>query len=446
MLGLDIVMLLQNPGDFGVSGEKEEIATSDGVSSGSRPQDLYSTKGLCGDAGPPFGASHCFSEEETSHLNPNSKTNTDQFPLTNYSWLGVEQRYNSSLLSLSDFVLEHEYAISSYDESRRSSNTKNLPCQFQSADCITWARQGKCMVNASAKDYYTMATKCCPACDYLIAALEYFTACPLMADNGPTKTIWNTPGSITETFMKLVHQYKDPNDPVRVVVHGAPDTLDGILPAHLLSPTIQYSTPWIVTLDNFVTYDEADTLIQHGEIMGYRRSKDGVSTADGSYSLEFVDFRTSREVYCRNDCNKDVTVQSLMQRILTALGNIPTLDHCDYLQLLKYDSPGQFYHEHADYHPHQAYGARAITWYMYLSDVTNGGETQFPRLPFPLSIEPRKGRVLVWSNVLDGDPLEEDTMARHAALPLGHKGGIKYGATAWFHHRPIRRVRPECRN
>lgn len=74
--------------------------------------------------------------------------------------------------------------------------------------------------------------------------------------------------------------------------------------------------------------------------------------------------------------------------------------------------------------------------------MEEGGETRFSYLD--INVKPKLGRVLVWSNILDEDPAEEDVEARHEALPVIK--GQKYGATAWFHHRNIREVKYECRN
>ena len=82
-----------------------------------------------------------------------------------------------------------------------------------------------------------------------------------------------------------------------------------------------------------------------------------------------------------------------------------------------------------------------VTWYMYLSDVEEGGETMFTFLD--IKVQPKRGQSLVWSNVLDNEPDEEDYYARHQALPVIK--GLKYGATAWFHHRNIREVDDDCR-
>jgi prolyl 4-hydroxylase len=55
---------------------------------------------------------------------------------------------------------------------------------------------------------------------------------------------------------------------------------------------------------------------------------------------------------------------------------------------------------------------------MYLSDVEEGGETQFTNLGDPprLTVLPKKGKALLWPSVKSNYPLEWDTRKHHAAL------------------------------
>jgi hypothetical protein len=53
---------------------------------------------------------------------------------------------------------------------------------------------------------------------------------------------------------------------------------------------------------------------------------------------------------------------------------------------------------HHDYIPHQRAGPRVLTVLLYLSDADAGG-TNFPMLN--RTIQPRKGRALIFPNVLD---------------------------------------------
>ena len=52
--------------------------------------------------------------------------------------------------------------------------------------------------------------------------------------------------------------------------------------------------------------------------------------------------------------------------------------NAEHLQLLKYER-GQFYRKHHDQNSPRtsAWGPRLYTWFMYLNDVADGGETRF---------------------------------------------------------------------
>ena len=77
-------------------------------------------------------------------------------------------------------------------------------------------------------------------------------------------------------------------------------------------------------------------------------------------------------------------------------------------------------------------GPRVLTFFMYLSDVEEGGETHFPLLN--ISVKPRKGWALLWPSVVNDYPDSKiDHRTRHAALPV--KKGTKFAANSWIHLR-----------
>lgn len=100
---------------------------------------------------------------------------------------------------------------------------------------------------------------------------------------------------------------------------------------------------------------------------------------------------------------------------------------------------GQEYKAHCDWFPvTESYwpamrasgGQRVWTAMIYLNDVTEGGETNFPRLGF--KVPPRKGMILMWNNMRrDGSP---NPLSLHAALPV--ISGVKHVVTKWFRERP----------
>ena len=72
---------------------------------------------------------------------------------------------------------------------------------------------------------------------------------------------------------------------------------------------------------------------------------------------------------------------------------------------------------------------RILTFFLYLSDVEEGGETSFPLLG--LSVKPKMGRALLWPSVLDEDPGAIDPRTSHEARPVIR--GRKYAANSWIH-------------
>ena len=64
--------------------------------------------------------------------------------------------------------------------------------------------------------------------------------------------------------------------------------------------------------------------------------------------------------------------------------------------MLKYET-GQKYNVHHDYGKEDvglACGPRILTFFLYLSDVEEGGETAFPSLG--IAVKPKKGKALLW--------------------------------------------------
>ena len=58
-----------------------------------------------------------------------------------------------------------------------------------------------------------------------------------------------------------------------------------------------------------------------------------------------------------------------------------------------------------------ACGPRILTFFLYLSDVEEGGETAFPMLG--ISVKPKKGKALLWPSVIDSDLLQYEARTLH---------------------------------
>lgn len=133
---------------------------------------------------------------------------------------------------------------------------------------------------------------------------------------------------------------------------------------------------------------------------------------------------------------RDRLVRQLQRRIDTLLGF--DRSHAEMLQGQRY-TQGQEFKPHTDWFPQNSPGwaaecdnggQRAFTAMVYLNDVADGGETDFPRLD--LAVTPRQGVLLVWNNAdRDGVP---NPFTIHAGNPVG--SGTKYVVTRWYRCRP----------
>eukprot|EP00980_Cylindrotheca_fusiformis_P010140 scaffold2253_cov119-Cylindrotheca_fusiformis.AAC.15 len=245
----------------------------------------------------------------------------------------------------------------------------------------------------------------CKSCDYL--SIE--GRCPI-DPNAPRA--WEE-GDLDKMFEKLTQEPYLSKYSVEVL--SSPATTDG---------------PWVITMEDVVSPEEAERLIELGSEEGYRRSTDvGKMKADGTTEKKVSTRRTSTNAWCQHQCYKDKTALDVVYRLsnLTGIEEV----NSEYLQLLQYE-PGQFYkvhHDYIDFHKNRQQGVRILTVYLYLNDVEEGGGTNFNKLN--ITVMPRRGRALLWPSVLNSDPNAQDYRTTHQALPV--EKGVKYGANAWFH-------------
>ena len=104
------------------------------------------------------------------------------------------------------------------------------------------------------------------------------------------------------------------------------------------------------------------------------------------------------------------------------------IENFENFQILRY-LPGQYYRTHHDMSENDnrlASGPRIYTFFLYLSDVEEGGETEFPLIKRPsgisVKVKPTRGTALVWPSVKNDDPTAQDPRTRpvsytHLTLP-----------------------------
>ncbi|CBZ51212.1 putative 2OG-Fe(II) oxygenase family protein [Neospora caninum Liverpool] len=114
-----------------------------------------------------------------------------------------------------------------------------------------------------------------------------------------------------------------------------------------------------------------------------------------------------------------------LESIVAAFAEMP-VSHLEPLVVVKYEE-GEFFREHHDGQ------FRRTTILLYLNDVAEGGETEFPHLGLKLS--PVKGSGVMWRNVFETTN-QIDPRVLHAALPP--VAGRKYVVNCFFNERPVR--------
>jgi len=118
--------------------------------------------------------------------------------------------------------------------------------------------------------------------------------------------------------------------------------------------------------------------------------------------------------------------------------------HQEALQVARY-MPGQLYEPHFDAcEPLQSTicqddirkhgGRRHSTLLVYLNDVEDGGETEFPELN--KTFRPAIGSAIFFTNLLPHSDVQHDPLSRHGAR--GVRRGIKWVCNQWIRTEPFK--------
>lgn len=183
----------------------------------------------------------------------------------------------------------------------------------------------------------------------------------------------------------------------------------------------------VFAVANFITPAECAHLI--GLIDAVAKPSPVYASSGGD---EVQTYRTS---YSGDVDPADSFVKMIERRICDLLGIDP--EWGETIQGQRYQ-PGQEFRAHYDaFDPGAAYwpdekrrgGQRSWTAMGWLSDIEEGGATDFPMLG--VAFPPQAGTLLVWNNMLPGGAPNAAVM--HAGTPVVR--GTKYVFTKWFRSR-----------
>lgn len=289
-------------------------------------------------------------------------------------------------------------------------------CRNQHEHCVLWSSRGECQKNPKM-----MRMECAPACRSCHALLDpkdiNVSSDPVCRVN-PEADVWKEPGELDQTFRKIIHDYGD-----NVTILSSPDSTP--------------KGPWLVTIDDFLTPEESDHLIQMGHMIGYDPSLGVVvRKEDGSIDTTYdQDFRTSKTAWCHSlNCYNEATMKKVQERIASMTGTPVT--NAQYMQLIKYEV-GEYYKYHHDFDDPTLMlppGPRILTVFIYLNTVPAGGGTRFDLLD--TTVSPKKGRAVIWPSVAQEDFYKREPGTYHQGMPV--EEGLKYALNQQIHMRDYR--------
>lgn len=206
--------------------------------------------------------------------------------------------------------------------------------------------------------------------------------------------------------------------------------------------------PVIFRVRGFLHPEECDEIIKLGS---GRMADSPVSLMDKDKGKGAKEFRTSTQARVGNDESK--MLKDIGERV-SRLTKIPS-NHNEEVQILRY-SKTQYYSAHLDnWDPSFYTGSetafmeyghknRLITVFWYLTNVSKGGQTLFPRtdgLPQPMDmyscakgmkVKPELGAVIFWYSLHPNG--NTDPNGLHAACPV--EEGEKWSANYWVWNKP----------
>jgi len=192
-------------------------------------------------------------------------------------------------------------------------------------------------------------------------------------------------------------------------------------------PEIISKDPWLIVFDSLLTPDECDRVYEEAGT-NFQRSGELGSSSNGPMETQH---RTSETSFCIEECHELEIVQSIRTKVFELFNYQIPENNYEFLQLVRYGE-GKYYREHHDsneQYVEMPMGPRILTFFFYLNEVEEGGETSFPRLD--VKVKPKKGRAVLWANMRDDDIHRNDLRTIHAALPVIK--GFKKAANFWIY-------------
>ena len=127
-----------------------------------------------------------------------------------------------------------------------------------------------------------------------------------------------------------------------------------------------------------------------------------------------------------------------IREVIAKVTKVP-IENQEAMSIIRYNVGGEFKAHHDCFSPAADYyktviaqgGQRIKTCLIYLNEDFEGGETDFPNIPY--KVKPKTGKLAMFNSIDDNGGIIPQSL--HAGLPVTK--GVKYLATIWIRERPF---------
>ena len=319
----------------------------------------------------------------------------------------------------------HEYLNKDKPKPHDSSNKIDFDkkCKNEHKMCSEWALVGECESNPNF-----MLKKCkesCRVCQSERCHDKVFDCAKRMEEYGCYKKNmkddcqWTC--SSCDALKNIKKCIRNPKHEASISKNSTNYLFDNLIKNY--GAVSHSSETWIITIDDVIDKEDCDNIIENINTDKWSPSLAG----DGKLPA-----RTSSTYWCESSSCRENTKK--LREWVNDKMKISD-EYAEPLQILRYNKE-EYYKPHHDQNSPRssAWGPRVYTVFFYLSDVEKGGETNFPTVN--VTIKPKKGSVLIWSNILNEDVNKRDEKTFHQSLPVIK--GTKFSANYWIHLYPYK--------
>ena len=178
-------------------------------------------------------------------------------------------------------------------------------------DCINWKQYGYCELNPGYMIQYCAST--CEMCHLVNPQIrcKQFHQNPTIFKNDEMNNMFNN----LEKQLIINNNNNNCNNNTSENNHNTSENNqkeEDICIVNNKTINIISRDPWIVTIDNFITSEEADTIISIPHSNAWIQSTAaGAYQADGIIKREISEVRTSRNAWCQIGCDDHPIVQNV---------------------------------------------------------------------------------------------------------------------------------------